>query len=153
MDGYGRSFGVCREIQDAPLTATDKIVGMVLALAKVKGRDFARMSLATIMARSSLSERTVQKAIKNLESAGILRRVRTGRAAIYRFQTDKSRKIVEAENSAGQTRKNLRVMDQSVTHHGPFHESEQFGKIMDQAKQEDENAQDASHKRRNPRHP
>jgi DNA-binding transcriptional regulator PaaX len=84
---------------------------MVLALAMIRGRDFARMSLSMIMARASLSERTVQKAIKNLEGAGILRRVRTGRAAIYRFQTDKSRKIVETENTAGQTRKNLRVAD------------------------------------------
>lgn len=108
----GGPFGVCRDIQATPgLAATDKVVGMVLALAMIRGRDFARMSLSMIMARASLSERTVQKAIKNLEGAGILRRVRTGRAAIYRFQTDKSRKIVETENTAGQTRKNLRVAD------------------------------------------
>lgn len=108
----GGPFEVCRGIQAAlGLTATDKLVGMVLALAQVRGRDFTRMSLATIMARTSLSERTVQKAVRNLEGAGIFHRVRTGRAAIYRFQTDKSGKIVEAENTAGQRRKNLRVMD------------------------------------------
>lgn len=113
----GGPFGVCKEIQAAPLTATDKLVGMVLALAMVKEHDFARMLLPTIMARTSLSERTVQKSIKNLESAGILHRVRTGRAAIYRFQTDKSRKIVEAENSAGQRRK---ILPLAASFQSPF---------------------------------
>lgn len=107
------SFTICREIlAHHDLSSTDKIVGVVLGMAIVKDRDFARVKLGTIMERASLSERTVQSAVKSLEHSGILHRVRTGRAAIYRFsllQQVKSSKIVEAENSAGQRRKILRV--------------------------------------------
>jgi len=102
------TFAVCRQIYNSDgLSSTDKLVGLVLAVSKVKGKDFARLSLAKIMARTSLSERAIQRSVKKLEDAGILRRVRTGRAAMYRFNIlcgVKSGDIVEADSVTGQTR-------------------------------------------------
>jgi hypothetical protein len=106
--GADGTFAVCRQIYNSDrLSATDKIVGLVLALARVHEQDFSRLSLATIMARTSLSERAIQRAVKSLDAEGICKRVRTGRAAMYRFYAlggCKSGRIVEADSVALQTR-------------------------------------------------
>lgn len=116
--GEGVVFSICRQIYQAEtLSATDKLLGLVLAVSKVKDKDFARLSLAKIMARTSLSERAIQRSVKKLESAGILHRVRTGRAAIYRFDAlcgVKSGDIVEADSVASQTRHTDAADDQAA---------------------------------------
>jgi len=106
-----RVFDLCREMAArTDVNSTDKWLYTFLVLNNVRGRDFSRLKVQTILDGASMSERTMQTSMRRLVALGTVIRKTTGRAQIFRFPDCSdwnSKDIVDAAKSAGQTRQKL----------------------------------------------
>jgi hypothetical protein len=80
-----------RSIAHAPLSSHAKNFGTVVALAVIEERGYARLRRYTVEARTGLKGRTLDRAIAEFEASGLMERVRTGRATIWRVRLKSSR--------------------------------------------------------------
>jgi hypothetical protein len=79
------------------LTANEKVVAATLLLAYMWPKDFVRLRKQTLIERTGLSQRTVERATKGLTDKGIFVRVLTGRTTIFKLCSSVlSSKIVDS---------------------------------------------------------
>ena len=104
-------FDLCRAMAARiDVNSTDKWLYTFLVLNNVRGRDFSRLKVQTILDGVSMSERTMQTSMRRLVALGAVIRKITGRAQIFRFPDCSdwnSEGIVDAAKSAGLTRQKL----------------------------------------------
>jgi len=79
-------FDLCRAMAARiDVNSTDKWLYTFLVLNNVRGRDFSRLKVQTILDGVSMSERTMQASMRRLVALGAVIRKTTGRAQIFRF--------------------------------------------------------------------
>ena len=72
-----------RNILHSELGANAKVVGCIIALAIMEDKGYARLSVPTLVERSGLGRRSVMYALDSIHESGMMKRKRTGRAAMW----------------------------------------------------------------------
>lgn len=125
-------FDLCRSMAArTDVNATDKWLYTFLVLNNVRGHNFSRLKVQTIVDGASMSERTMQTSMRRLVSLGAVARRVTGRAQIFNFPAPddwKSDCIVDAAKSAGLTRQKLPPLAtmQELINAAPGHDSNEY---------------------------
>lgn len=94
-----RNYDIQRALWDADLSPSDKFVGLCLVWHRNRTSGECRPSYATLSRLTGYSRRTVAGAVQRLESSGILRTRKTGRAMRFDFRPTGSRHGLGADTA------------------------------------------------------
>ena len=81
--GLSDKLRLVRDILHSGLGANAKVVGCIIALAIMEDKGYARLSVQTLVERSGLGRRSVMYALDAIHESGMMKRKRTGRAAMW----------------------------------------------------------------------